>query len=168
MTVACGVSSLFVGSDKTNEFPTPALSVETAAPIDGLRFALATKKQWADQIRSNIKNNESYPVITEYPITATSNLGFNVGRSATGKSEGLLNYLYARGYGATAGFFLVKSGKTLLANELEIIEDDIEQVTLNMANSAIFPDEEYSELEEIRCYRAYLIKNLLMSKSNSV
>lgn len=119
----------YVGSDRLNEDGIDWFR-EIIEPVRNknnqlLRFALIAND--VDRLRRKITFNEPLSVLTSYPLTASTVIGFEN------------NYEYIQGgieaelrerKEIDAGFELVQSGDSVRANGLDIVIDDIEQVNI--------------------------------------
>ena len=128
-----------VGSDLMEEIEYP-LEAESLMPIENLRFAVATSLDKLDQTTTKMRSNEPLVIATSYPNTAKREMGklgiiveFNARSIQPGGIEALPEQ-----YGEVDAIFdLVRSGDTLRANKLGIIEDDISSVNLMLVRKDI-------------------------------
>lgn len=90
-----------------------------------------TQPNLVDRVRSGIQAEQRLQLGTEYPKTFKRYFpDFPPPIVWSGKSEGMIAYYQDRPRRPLAVFGLVDSGRTLAANGLVIIEDEIEQVFL--------------------------------------
>lgn len=118
------------GSDVLREVPRSDIDTQYAAPIRGLRFALATSVQKADSALDKLANQEPLIIGSSYPNTARRTMGRLVLVSSRGVQGGGIESLPDQYKEIDAIFELVRSGDSLRANNLVVIEDYIETVSL--------------------------------------
>lgn len=119
------------GSDAILEKGSEGVTVTTLMPIQGLRFVLAARPDKIKPVQAKLANGEGIALGTSYPNTAIKLLGsLAIPTIVQGGAVEALPWQYSEQIDGI--FELVRSGKSLDENGLEIVEDDIYDVYLQL------------------------------------